>query len=77
MTSDEAQEGMMALEAHIKHSANFPGGEYFACYLASLGYSVDETRRFYQDITRLVQTPGDKQALDSVNRVVASISRYW
>ncbi len=77
MNSEEAQEGMMALEAHIKHSANFPGGEYFACYLASLGYSVDETRRFYHDITRLVQAPGDKQALDSVNRVVASISRYW
>ncbi len=77
MTSGQAQEGMLALEAHIKHSANFPGGEYFACYLASLGYSVDETRKFYKDITSLVKTPGDEQALASVNRVVASISRYW
>ncbi len=77
MNSDEAREGMLALEKHIKHSANFPGGEYFACYLASLGYTVDETRTFYKDITRLVKAPGEEQTSASVNRVVASISRYW
>jgi len=77
MTSDEAQEGMLALDAHVKHSANFPGGEYFACYLASLGYSVDETRKFYRDITHLVETPDDAGALETVGRVVGSISKYW
>jgi hypothetical protein len=77
MTSAEAQEGMLALDAHIKHSANFPGGEYFACYLASLGYAVDETRKFYRDITRLGKTPHDSEALETVRRVVESIRKYW
>ena len=77
MNSDEAQEGMLALDAHIKHSANFPGGEYFTCYLASLGYSVEETRRFYGDITGLVKNPGDEAAMQRVGRVVEAVARYW
>jgi len=77
MTSAEAQEGMQVLDAHIKHSANFPGGEYFACYLASLGYSVDEIRKFYSDITRLTKNPEDSDALETVERVVRSIRKYW
>jgi len=77
MTSVEAQDGMLALDAYIEHSANFPGGEYFACYLASLGYTVDETRKFYRDITRLTKTADDSDALETVGRVVESVSKYW
>jgi anaerobic magnesium-protoporphyrin IX monomethyl ester cyclase len=77
MTSEEAQAGMLTLDAHVKHSANFPGGEYFACYLASLGYSVEDTKKFYCDITHLVKFPDDAEALATVNRVVQSISKYW
>ncbi len=77
MSSAEAQEGMLALDRHVKHSANFPGGEYFACYLASLGYTVEETRKFYRDITSLVKAPDDVDALKTVGRVVGSISKYW
>ena len=77
MTSQEAQAGMLEMDRYIKHSANFPGGEYFSCYLASLGYSVEETRRFYRDITSLVKTPDDERAMQSVSGVVQRISRYW
>jgi len=77
MTSAEAQEGMLALDSYIKHSANFPGGEYFACYLASLGYTVEEIRKFYRDISSLVETPDDSNALATVGRVVESVRRYW
>jgi tRNA A37 methylthiotransferase MiaB len=77
MTSVEAQEGMREMDVWVKHSANFPGGEYFACYLASLGYSVDETKKFYRDIARLVKTPDDVDAMKTVGRVVGSISKYW
>lgn len=77
MTSAEAQEGMLELNAHITHSANFPGGEYFACYLASLGYSVEETRKFYYDITSLTKTPNDARFQATVWRVVESVRRYW
>ena len=77
MTSAEAQQGMQALDAHVKRSANFPGGEYFACYLSSLGYTVDETRKFYRDITSLTKTPDNSEALETVGRVVESIRKYW
>lgn len=77
MTSAEAQEGMLALDSYIKHSANFPGGEYFACYLASLGYTVEEIRKFYRDISSLVKTPDDSNALATVGRVIDSVRRYW
>jgi radical SAM superfamily enzyme YgiQ (UPF0313 family) len=77
MTSNEALEGMMELEGSITSSANFPGGEYFSCYLASLGYSIDETRAFFRNITGLLKAPGDEVALAAVGSVVKSISKYW
>jgi anaerobic magnesium-protoporphyrin IX monomethyl ester cyclase len=77
MTSEEAQAMMLELENGIKSSANFPGGEYFSCYLASLGYDLDETRAFYRNITGLVKSPDNKPALEAVGRMVESISNYW
>jgi len=77
MSSVEAQEGMLALDSYVGNSANFPGGEYFACYLSSLGYTVDEIRGFYHGITNLVKTPDDSSALATVGRVVESVRIYW
>jgi tRNA A37 methylthiotransferase MiaB len=77
MTSEEAQCMMQELENSINSSANFPGGEYFSCYLASLGYDVDETREFYRNITRLVKSPDNEEALAAVGEVVENIRKYW
>ncbi len=77
MTSEEAQCMMQELENSINSSANFPGGEYFSCYLASLGYDVDETREFYRNITRLVKSPDNEKALAAVGEVVENIRKYW
>jgi len=77
MTSEEARENMVAMEASISSSANFPGGEYFACYLTSLGYSVAEIKNFYKSITRLAKSPGDGEAFNKIGEVVESVRAYW
>ena len=78
MTSDEAQAGMLALDAHIKRSANFPGGEYVSCYLASLGYSVEEIKEFFTALTRVAASPAEQQSPPaSIGRVIESLRGYW
>jgi anaerobic magnesium-protoporphyrin IX monomethyl ester cyclase len=77
MTSAEAKEGISTIESRISNSVNFPGGEYFACYLASVGYGVNEIRDFYRSIDRLAGCPEDNAAQLVVAKAVDSIGRYW
>ena len=55
--SEQAGAAIKRMERAITSSANFPGGEYFACYLSSLGYSIGEIREFYQQINHMVAHP--------------------
>jgi radical SAM superfamily enzyme YgiQ (UPF0313 family) len=77
MNSAGAKEGISMIESRISNSANFPGGEYFACYLASVGYTVPEIRTFYRSIKRLAQCPADNAAQSVVAKAVDSIGHYW
>jgi radical SAM superfamily enzyme YgiQ (UPF0313 family) len=77
MMSEEAQKNMIALTEKVSHSTNFPGGEYFACYLASVGYSVEEITNFYHAVRRLVESPDDKQALLTVRMAVEKVRDFW
>jgi len=76
MKSEDALEGMKTIVERVTHSANFPGGEYFACYLASVGYSEREIREFYHAIPRLTHVPLDEKALSVVGRAVERVRDF-
>ncbi|MFH1487152.1 MAG: radical SAM protein, partial [Chloroflexota bacterium] len=69
MTSDEALEAMNKISKSVTGSCSFPGGEYFACYLASLGHSSQEIRAFFKaavELGRGSQDPGYRSILEGV-----------
>lgn len=77
MKSEYALEGMKTVVERVSQSANFPGGEYFACYLASVGYSEREIRELYQAIPRLARVPVDDEAFSVVRRAVERVRDFW
>lgn len=77
MTSEEAEAGIAGITSSITRSANFPGGEYFACYLASLGYTVAEIREFYRHINLLVKAPEQGMTPGMLTKVLDDINKYW
>lgn len=77
MTSEEAEEGIIAIGHMVTSSANFPGGEYFTCYLTSLGYTVAEVKRFYGMINSMVTLGAEGAVPPLFERIAADIKRYW
>lgn len=68
MTSEEA--GRAMFEIYRSASANlFPGGEYFAGFLTSLGYSIDEIREFFAAINRMARGATDRETIAFVEKV--------
>lgn len=66
MSSTQAASVMFTLPGKISSSCYFPGGEYFACTLTSLGYSGDEIKDFYK---KVIHNPGDKLALMMAGKI--------
>ena len=77
MTSGEATEAMQMITQKVVSSTSFPGGEYVACYLTSLGYSTVEIRDFYHAVGQLVRGSADKKAFSVVNKVIQSFNSYF
>jgi hypothetical protein len=76
MTSDEAAEGMRFIEKTVSNSANLPGGEYFTCYLASLGFTVPKIRSFYHSIARIGEGGDSGEMMSKLAGLVESIRDY-
>jgi len=70
MTSEEASRAMFSIPEKVSSSCLFPGGEYCAGMLSSLGHSTDEIRSFYRGITR---GEGDKTILMKMAREVFNV----
>lgn len=68
MTSEEAGRAMFEIYRNV--SANlFPGGEYIAGFLTSLGYSIDEIREFFAASNRMAQGATDQETVAFVEKV--------
>jgi radical SAM superfamily enzyme YgiQ (UPF0313 family) len=76
MSSDEASESMRFIEKSVTSAANLPGGEYFACYLSSLGYTGPQIQRFYREVTRVGGLEMDSDTLAGLSGLVDSIRDY-
>jgi len=70
MTSEEAAESVVSLTQQVSRSTHFSGGEYVACYLASVGYSQEEIRRFYRAIGKLISGSKDEESLSMMTDVL-------
>ena len=77
MTSEEATGAMLKLTQEVSQSTSFPGGEYVACYLTSLGYSQEEIRDFYRAAGKLLQGSTDEEALSMMGRVIQSFEDFF
>ena len=76
MTSEGAAEAMVWLTQQVSRSTSFPGGEYVACYLTSVGYSQDEIRDFYRAIGSLARSPTDQEALSVVTEAIKRCENF-
>ena len=77
MTSEEAKEAVLKLTKEITSSSNFPGGEHFACYLTSLGFSQEEIRHFYHATASLVKDPNDEAARSMLGAMFTKTSNFY
>lgn len=76
MTSQEANEAMFHMIKQIKYSTHFPGGEYFACFLASLGYSITDIRYFFQTAGNLHGNIDGNSSLSLFKEMLNRLSTY-
>ena len=75
MTSEEA--GRAMFEVYRSTSANlFPGGEYTAGFLTSLGYSIDDIREFFAATNRMARGATDQETMAVVERVSQSMTPF-
>lgn len=75
MTSEGA--GRAMFEIYQSVSANlFPGGEYTAGFLTSLGYSIDEIRKFFAGTNRMARGATDQETKAVVEKVSQSLRPF-
>ena len=77
MTSKEASEAMLRMIEDISSSISFPGGEYTACYLTSVGYTEKEIRDFYKAVGRLAKGQADEEAIPLLGKVIQSFENFF
>ena len=77
MTSDDALEAVERISRSVTGSCSFPGGEYFACYLASLGYSNQQVRTFFRATLELARGVGTPSSRSTVEQVCKSLEKFW
>lgn len=76
MTSDEAKMAQMKFTKEITNSTPFPGGEYFACFFSSLGYSNEEIKKVYQAMRKVRRNPLDIKSLLLLRKAVKNIALF-
>ncbi len=76
MTSDEARIAQTKFTKEITSSVPLQGGEHFACYFSSLGYSNEKIRKSYQALRRIKRNPLDIPALLLIREAVKKIAPY-
>lgn len=77
MTSYDAKEAMERISKSVSGSCSFPAGEYFACYLSSLGYSNQQVRSFFRATLELARGAGTPSSRFIVEEVCTSLQNYW
>ena len=77
MTSKEASEAMLRITEEVSSSTSFPGGEYAACYLTSIGYAHKEIRGFYRAVGKIVGGQADEEAISLLGKVIQSFENFF
>jgi anaerobic magnesium-protoporphyrin IX monomethyl ester cyclase len=77
MTSDQAALAMAEITNSVTGSSSFPGGEYCACYLTSLGYTSQEIRGFYRSTNQLSKDPTNSEALCLLKNIALKVKKYF
>ncbi len=77
MTSREAEKMMGKIIEEVSSSTSFPGGEYFACYLTSVGYAQKEIRDFYRAVGKVIKGNADDEALLVLGKVIQSLKEFF
>ena len=77
MTSKEASEAMLRMTEEVSSSTSFPGGEYAACYLTSVGYSNKDIKDFYRAVGKLVKGRADEEAISLLGKVIQSFGNFF
>lgn len=76
MTSEQAVQAMLKVCNGVSSSTLFTGGEYFATFLLSLGYSSDEVRELYRAVASMSMKQGAGSAQTVVSKAAAKLAPY-
>lgn len=76
MNSSEAKEAINKLISYVDSSCSFPGGEYCACYLSSLGYSSKDIRNLFKLIVQISKMPDNPEAKSRLNNLAYNLKKY-
>lgn len=76
MSSEQAAQAMVDIPREVTCSTSFPGGEYVACYLTSVGYGFEEIRRFYRAMATITEESDNHEALATLGDVFKNLEKY-
>jgi radical SAM superfamily enzyme YgiQ (UPF0313 family) len=76
MSSKELNHALNTITAGINSAANFTGGEHFACYFSSLGYSTKDIVRVYKAIAGIRQKTPNIFTLFFLKQVAKKLAKY-
>lgn len=77
MTSKEALKAVEKIFNSITVANSFPGGEYMSCYLASLGFSIEQTKAFFNATNKIYKGSGSESDKKIVEEVDNELKRYY
>jgi len=76
MDSSKAQEIMNEKMSDIASSILFPGGEYFSCYLTSMGFEVNAIKDFFAAIKAQQHNAATASQKELIHQVDNALNRY-
>lgn len=76
MASKELVDAQNKITSGISSAANFTGGEHFACYFASLGYSTKDIARIYKAIAGIKEKMPNIFTLLFLKKAAKKIAAY-
>jgi radical SAM superfamily enzyme YgiQ (UPF0313 family) len=76
MNSDEAKAAVESMFERVTNVNLFPGGEYISCYLASLGFTIGETKSFFTAINNIAKNKGLDNDYDLVKMVDSKLRPF-
>ncbi len=77
MTSEEANEAQFKIAREINNSTCFLGGEHFACYLSSVGFSTQDIAGLFRAIGIIAMNPSDENTLTFLKQAAMKMASFF